>query len=110
MNPPSAASVSVALAEDLQLLAEKYRSMLQETFVGLGLCLSDYEVGSLAMAAQEGSQPLNAPMAMAAALLLTALESETNPQVSALAGRAQRLVRTAIELKTGQLLATNSLH
>lgn len=99
-----------ALAEDLQHLADKYRSRLPETFVGAGVCVADYGAGSLAVAAQEASQPLDASLAMALALLRTVLENEANPQVSALVNRAQRLVRTAIELKTGQMLATYSLH
>lgn len=110
MSRPDAATLYAALAEDLQHLTEKYRAMLPETFVGAGIGVADYSAGSLTVAVQEASQPLDASLAIAIALLRTVLESEANPQVSSLVTRAQRLVHTAIELKTGQLLATHSLH
>jgi len=47
---------------------------------------------------------------MAVAMMRTVLENETNLQVRLLVNRAQRLVHIAVDLKTGQLLATNSLH
>jgi hypothetical protein len=110
MSRPDAATLNAALAEDLRQLTEKYRSMLSETFVGASVCVADFEVGTLAVAVQEESQPLDAALSMAIALLRTVLETEANPQVNSLVNRAQRLVHTAVDLKTGQLLATNSLH
>jgi hypothetical protein len=99
MSRPDAATLNAALAEDLRQLTEKYRLMLPETFVGASVCVADYGAGTLAAA-----------LSMAVALLRTVLDNETNPQVYSLVNRAQRLVHTAVDLKTGQLLATNSLH
>jgi hypothetical protein len=109
-TPPDEAALYAALAEDLQRLVAKYRPALPATFVGAAVCLADYGVGTLAVASQDDSQPLDAAVSMAIALLRTTLSVESDPQVATLVSRAQRLLHTAITLKTGQALATDSLH
>lgn len=110
ISRPDQATLYAALTEDLQQLVAKYRPTLPETFVGAAVCLADYGVGTFALASQDDSQPLDATLSMAVALLRTTLSVETDPQAATLVGRAQRLLQTAITLKTGQALATDSLH
>lgn len=106
----SADDLYAALNKDLQQLSERYREVLAESYIGAAVCLSDYRLGTLAATSQDETQPLDAALAMAISLLDTSLADNPCAQVGALLIRARRLVRTAIDLKTGQALATNSLH
>ena len=99
-----------SLHEDLRRVVEKYRAQRGETFVGASVCVSDSQLGALVVGGQAPGQAKDAFVHIAAGLLDTVLDRETNPDVAHLVREAERLLTLAMRLKTGQFLNTASLH